>query len=67
MKTKDQEAFSKAYGCSHFCAELAERMCDENGKLKPTTPQQIAEFQKAAQDTACAARALRNTMDGRPV
>jgi hypothetical protein len=62
---KEQETFARAYGAVHFCAELAEKLCDENGKLKPATVEQVETFKKACRDAACAAGALAATHDGR--
>lgn len=62
---KDQSRFAALYGALHFAASLSEAMCDENGKLKPTSKAKVEELKRACLDASCAAQALLATHDGR--
>lgn len=62
----DEISFRKLYGALHFAASLAEAMCDEKGKLKPTPRAKVEELKRACREANCAAGAILSTHDGQP-
>lgn len=63
---KDQSRFTAAYGAIFYAASLAEAMCDEKGKLKPTPRAKVEELKRACREANCAAGALQSLHDGQP-
>lgn len=60
----DQSSFNACYGSLHLATEMAQKMCDEKGVLKPVIRNEINELKKICREAACHVNAMLETTGG---